>query len=110
MIMEEQLTKDEIMKVKKLVEEYDPPTDFIPGKLRHIARKVCDYYCIESKDFQSQKRNGNIVMARRDFIHLAARKTNKNYTEIGRFLGRNHTTILHHIKKSPFNADEIINE
>lgn len=104
------LTLDEIKKVKKLVQGYEMPKEYVSGSLRFLASKVCKFYCININEFMSPRRQRYLVNARRDFIHLAKKETRKNYNEIAKFLQRDHTTILHHVKKQPVNLDKIIDE
>ena len=111
MEVEEQLTQVEIKKVKKLVENYNISRDYVIGSLHYLAQKVCNFYRIEINDFLSQRRHKYLIRARRDFIHMAKKRTQKNYSDIARFLNKDHTTILHHINKKPsLDVHKIIDE
>jgi len=42
---------------------------------------------------------------------MAKKRTQKNYSDIARFLNKDHTTILHHINKKPsLDVHKIIDE
>ena len=73
-----------------------------------LCIKVCRYYNITVDDFKSLKKERYLVIARLDFCHLV--KKNNNYfttTLIGKFMNRNHTTVLYYLKKQPVNLDKI---
>tara|TARA_R100001463_G_scaffold25735_8_gene60795 strand:+ start:2821 stop:3177 length:357 start_codon:yes stop_codon:yes gene_type:complete len=79
----------------------------VPVSLQDIAQRVCDYYEIDKIDFFSNRRSTIYVQARRDYCHLADRHTRHSKYLIGLGLGKDHATVLHHLKKKPINADRI---
>jgi chromosomal replication initiation ATPase DnaA len=108
----ETLTNEEIIAVRKLLKNGWPLTDAVGltmsvGKMPIIAKEVCLFYEIPLMHFLSAKREKHLVNARTDFCHLANKLTNLSLTVIGRFLKRDHTTVIHHLKKQPINADKI---
>jgi hypothetical protein len=90
--------KPEPMKVEtwfRLMEEE-------PRKLRveHIQRAVALHYKIERDDLLSHRRTAPVMLPRQVAMYLAKRLTLKSLPEIGRrFGGRDHTTILHAVRK-----------
>jgi chromosomal replication initiation ATPase DnaA len=111
---EQSLTQQEIKYIKLLLSKpailrliMTYPKSLIKGGLFDISHKVCDYYGISFDDLLSKKRDRHLVLARRDFCHISYLKTQATKKKIGRFLKRDHTTVLHHLKHSPVNADKI---
>ena len=78
------------------------------GGLMEIALKVCMYYEITYEEFISPRRHKHLVDARTDFCHLAKETTMFGCNQIGRFINRDHTSVLHHWKKQPVCLDDII--
>ena len=79
----------------------------VPPSLQEIAKKVCDYYEIDKLDFFSHRRNRTLILARRDYCHLAKKHTRHSTYLIGLGLGKNHTTVCHHLKEQPKHIDRI---
>ena len=101
-------TPYEIKKLKELVHITPYPNALIKNGLMDLCIKVCKYYNITIDDFRSSKRDRYLVIARLDFCHLV--KKNNNYfatTSVGRFMNRDHTTVLYYLKKQPVNLDKI---
>jgi len=107
------LTNEEIIAVRKLLKNSWPLTENEEigfrsiGKMPIISKEVCLFYEIPLMHFLSPRREKHLVNARTDFCHLANKLTNLSLTVIGRFLKRDHTTVIHHLKKQPINADKI---
>lgn len=65
-----------------------------------IIRKVADHYNIRMADMLSPRRVRSIARPRQVAMFLAKRLTSKSLPEIGkRFGGRDHTTVIHAVKK-----------
>jgi len=65
-----------------------------------IIRKVADHYNIRMTDMLSPRRVRTIARPRQVAMFLAKRLTSKSLPEIGRrFGGRDHTTVIHAVKK-----------
>ncbi len=65
-----------------------------------IIRKVADHYNIRLTDILSPRRARSIARPRQVAMFLAKRLTSKSLPEIGRrFGGRDHTTVIHAVKK-----------
>ncbi len=69
-------------------------------KIDDILRIVSKHYGISRGDILSQRRNRSIVWPRQIGMYLAKSLTSRSLPEIGRrFGGRDHTTVLHAIRK-----------
>ncbi|NBX42022.1 MAG: chromosomal replication initiator protein DnaA [Rhodobacteraceae bacterium] len=65
-----------------------------------IIKKTCDYYKVRLADLMSPNRARNIVRPRQMAMYLCKKYTTRSLPEIGRkFGGRDHTTILHGVRK-----------
>jgi chromosomal replication initiator protein len=68
--------------------------------MSEIAMAACKYFKIEPIEMYSKRKTGNVVYARQIAFYICKNKTTHSYPEIGRrFGGRDHTTILHGVKK-----------
>ncbi|WP_422071209.1 chromosomal replication initiator protein DnaA [Tranquillimonas rosea] len=65
-----------------------------------IQRKVCDHYNIRISDMVGPKRQRALARPRQIAMYLCKHMTQRSLPEIGRkFGGRDHTTIMHGIKR-----------
>lgn len=65
-----------------------------------IMRKICDYYDVTMTDIISARRSRSIARPRQVAMFLCKTLTTKSLPEIGRSFGkRDHTTVIHAIKK-----------
>ena len=65
-----------------------------------IMRKVSQHYNIRMSDLLSPRRTRTIARPRQVAMYLAKQLTSRSYPEIGRrFGGRDHTTVLHAVRK-----------
>lgn len=65
-----------------------------------IQRKVSEYYSIRVSDMHSPRRTQTVARPRQVAMYLSKMLTSRSLPEIGRkFGGRDHTTILHAVKK-----------
>ena len=75
----------------------------IPSNLvsvEDIQKSVAEYYRIKVADMYSKRRPANIALPRQIAMYLAKELTQKSLPEIGElFGGRDHTTVLHAVKK-----------
>lgn len=65
-----------------------------------IVKKVSIYYKISTKEIMGKTRKKEIVIARHIAIILMDNLLNMSSTEIGKFLNKDHTTILNALKKT----------
>ncbi|RNF34627.1 chromosomal replication initiator protein DnaA [Paracoccus methylarcula] len=65
-----------------------------------IQRKVAEHYNIRLADMMGPKRARNVARPRQIAMYLSKQLTNRSLPEIGRrFGGRDHTTIMHGVRK-----------
>ena len=69
-------------------------------KIDDILKVISRHYGVTRGDILSERRNRSIVLPRQVGMYLAKRLTARSLPEIGRrFGGRDHTTVLHAIRK-----------
>jgi hypothetical protein len=87
------------------------PTEDIPRPtltIKYIVAVVSLVFGVEVVDILSQRRAVHIVRPRQVAMLLAKRLTLHSYPEIGRRMGgRDHTTVMHAVKKLTPIADEV---
>ena len=65
-----------------------------------IIKKICEHYHLRQSDLMSPSRARNIARPRQMAMYLCKKLTSRSLPEIGRkFGGRDHTTILHGVRK-----------
>lgn len=68
--------------------------------VEEIQRKIAEYYNVRLSDMHSPKRSRTVARPRQVAMYLAKRLTTRSLPEIGRqFGGRDHTTVIHGVKK-----------
>jgi chromosomal replication initiator protein len=60
-----------------------------------IVKRICRATRVSEHEIMQNRRNVDIVFARQAIMYWTARLTTMSLPEIGRRLGRDHTTILH---------------
>jgi chromosomal replication initiator protein len=73
------------------------------SKMAHIVSVVAEYYKISVSAIRGPSRVKHIVQVRHTAYYLCRTVVGSSYPEIGRFFGRDHTTILYAVRK--FEAD-----
>ena len=74
--------------------------DDIDKLIEDIQKIVVNFYDISFTDFLSARRSRHIARPRQIAMYLSKKLTTKSLPEIGRkFTGRDHTTVIHAIKK-----------
>ena len=69
-------------------------------KIEDILRIVSRHYAVSKQDILSQRRHRSVVRPRQVGMYLAKHLTQRSLPEIGRRFGdRDHTTVLHAIRK-----------
>jgi chromosomal replication initiator protein len=69
-------------------------------KIEDILRIVSRHYAVSKQDILSQRRHRSVVRPRQIGMYLAKHLTSRSLPEIGRRFGdRDHTTVLHAIRK-----------
>jgi chromosomal replication initiator protein len=69
-------------------------------KIEDIQRLVANHYSVSRQDILSSRRTATVVRPRQIAMYLSKALTPRSYPEIGRrFGGRDHTTVLHAVRK-----------
>lgn len=72
-----------------------------------IQRKVAEHFGIRMADMHSARRSRNVARPRQIAMYLCKRLTQRSLPEIGRkFGGRDHTTVMHAVRKIEELMDE----
>ena len=110
----EELSQSDIKLLKLLISKpaimrmlINYPNAAIKDGLFDCAYKVIKYYGISIEELICKRRDRHFVQARRDYCHLAMKHTSCTRSKIARFLKRDHTMIIHYLKKPPINLDKI---
>ncbi len=68
--------------------------------IEEIMRKVAEHYCLRMSDMTSARRARAVARPRQVAMYLSKTLTSKSLPEIGRrFGGRDHTTVMHAVRK-----------
>jgi chromosomal replication initiation ATPase DnaA len=65
--------------------------------INHIKECYPEYF--QYTDFRNNSRNRIWITLHQSFCYIAYNDLNYTYSEIGRFVNKDHTTIIHQIKK-----------
>tara|TARA_R110000772_G_scaffold130839_1_gene239115 strand:- start:250 stop:570 length:321 start_codon:yes stop_codon:yes gene_type:complete len=68
-------------------------------RLERILNDVCNYYGIKLSDIKGRSRLRKFVEARHMFCYLAREHTYSSLSEIGLTVNRDHSNVIHSIKK-----------
>lgn len=66
-----------------------------PVTIDTIVRRICRALHLSRADVLSDRRSVDIAFARQAICYWASRRTGKSTPQIGRALGRDHTSVLH---------------
>jgi chromosomal replication initiator protein len=89
--------------VRDLVQGIQP----VRIKVEDILRIVSRHYAVSKQDILSQRRHRSVVRPRQVGMYLAKHLTSRSLPEIGRRFGdRDHTTVLHAIRKIDKEIDD----
>jgi chromosomal replication initiator protein len=64
-----------------------------------VVEAVCQHFGVSEKDLRGRARTRDIAHPRQVAMHLLREETEISLEEIGRTLGRDHTTVMHGIRK-----------
>ena len=64
-----------------------------------IQKKVAEYFNISVKEMQSSRRARTVARPRQIAMYLAKQLTSRSLPEIGRKFDRDHTTVMHAVRK-----------
>ncbi len=89
--------------VEKKIQDLIRPQEPKRIKIEDIQRVVARQYNVSRSDLLSARRTANVVRPRQVAMYLAKVLTLRSLPEIGRrFGGRDHTTVLHAVRKIAF--------
>ena len=111
--MPEKLKDTEILEIRSLLKILKKPSSGgirINKTLRSLVVLVCLRHRIEISDLIGPCRKRRLVKARIDFSHIAFRQRSWNKTIIARTLNRDHSTVIHHLKKQPSEKADAIEQ
>lgn len=98
-LREQAETRREVLIIAAAMKEDEPAPPSLP-KVAEIIKIVCDRYQLSRNEMLSPRRQAQIVLPRQIAMYLAHELTINSYPEIGRrFGGRDHTTVLHAVRK-----------
>ena len=84
---------------KELKDKINIPQNTNIG-VESIIKTVADYYGLSVKDIKGPKRSKNVMLPRQLAMYIVSELTEYSTTEIGgEFGGRDHTTVMHSVKK-----------
>ena len=70
----------------------------VPLRWKIILREVASKYKISASDITSHRRDGATVLARHEFCYRMRHETDVTLPQIGRWIKRDHTTVLHGVR------------
>jgi len=80
--------------LKDMLRSYDKRTT-----IDEIQKKVAEYFSISVKEMQSSRRARTVARPRQIAMFLAKQLTSRSLPEIGRKFDRDHTTVMHAVRK-----------
>lgn len=80
--------------LKDMLRSYDRRTT-----IDEIQKKVADFFNISVKEMQSSRRARTVARPRQIAMFLAKQLTSRSLPEIGRKFDRDHTTVMHAVRK-----------
>lgn len=80
------------------------------SKVFKVIRRVAEYYDLKEDDLRKETKNRKAVHARSVAASLLFWRYGLSYSDIGRLLNRNHSTIMYHIHRIMENKDREIRE
>ena len=69
-----------------------------PSEVQSIINRVCIHFEVHKETLMNKSRTTDIVRARNVIHNLLYEKYYMNLTDIGRYFGQDHTTVLHSIE------------
>lgn len=88
-----------------------PNLDEDPIRFQEIIRWVSEKTGYSKAELMSGRRFNDLTLARHLVWQLGKKTTTLSYPQMGKlFGGRDHTTVMHAIRKTPANIDEIVKQ
>ena len=95
LLSDKEITLDMTQDVlKDMLRSYDRRTT-----IDEIQKKVAEYFNISVKEMQSSRRARTVARPRQIAMYLAKQLTSRSLPEIGRKFDRDHTTVMHAVRK-----------
>jgi len=69
-----------------------------PSQIESVINKVCVYFEVHKPTLLGKKRTTDIVRTRNLIHNILFEKYRMNLTDIGKYFGQDHTTVLHSIE------------
>ena len=95
LLSDKEITLDMTQDVlKDMLRSYDKRTT-----IDEIQKKVAEFFNISVKEMQSSRRARTVARPRQIAMYLAKQLTSRSLPEIGRKFDRDHTTVMHAVRK-----------
>ncbi len=111
LLLGQQVTKDLAL---SCISDFMSASEPVAMTSDKILAQIADRYEISVEDLKSTKRTKQIAMPRHIAIYLIREMTNMSFPQLGKFFGRDHTTVLNSyqtveekMKSDPFFEGEI---
>lgn len=98
-VLLEKLKEYEEDYIKKNIRSYNVSSLINHETFDHYALQICDMYGITLKELKGKDRYFQLVMARVHFCRYMRLEHNASVTALGRYLNRDHSSIIHYFKK-----------
>lgn len=76
-----------------------PPPPLPRHTFRRIARIVCEHYCVPWEALCNPRRFQHLIEPRHVYFYLCREVGKQSFPRIGRFIGRDHSSVLHGHRK-----------
>ena len=95
-------TPDEVKRLKYIANKCSfVETSFVlKGGMHDIAKQICFKHGLTLENLRSKERTRDHVKARIEFTKRCLKELNKSLNAVGKFLGKDHTTVLYYSKKN----------
>lgn len=88
-----------ILKESRTIRQNDIVSIKVKVHIERIIEKICDVTGINPTTLSMRTRKREIVDARHIYCYIAKRETSLSLSKIGEPINRDHTSVLHAIKK-----------
>jgi hypothetical protein len=68
------------------------------SKMAEVADAICEKHYITLDALRGYGRTRELVVARREFSFICYYKLGKSTSQIGKYINKDHTTIVHHLQ------------
>ena len=85
------------MSLVEIIQE-EPKRFYLPTAKR-ILRETCERHELSEEAVLSPRRDKRVVDCRSEAVWLIAKETELSLAALGRFIGRDHTSVIHSIRR-----------